>query len=189
MAPTPPTPTDAELLRRARRDGDAFVVVYDRWAPSIHAWLLRRTGARSLAADLTAETFAQALLHAGRFRDEADGSAGPWLFGIAANLLRRSARTAEVETRARRRLGMATAVVAADPTEDAAARLDAQGTAATLRDALDELPPGQRQAVLLRVVDDLDYDEIARVERITNQAARLRVSRGLRRLRGRLERS
>jgi hypothetical protein len=42
----------------------------------------------------------------GRFRDERAGSALPWLFGIAANVLRESVRHDRVETGARERLGL-----------------------------------------------------------------------------------
>jgi DNA-directed RNA polymerase specialized sigma24 family protein len=53
--------TDEELLRQARRDADAFRVFYDRHAPRLLAWLRAETRDAWLAAELTAETFAQAL--------------------------------------------------------------------------------------------------------------------------------
>ena len=49
--------------------------------------------------------------------------------------------------------------------------------------ALDALPAATREAVLLRVVEQLDYAEIAARLGCTGQAARLKVSRGLRALR------
>lgn len=179
--------SDAQLLRACPNDPDAFLEVYNRWAATINGWLVRRAGDRTIAADLTAEAFAEALRHAARFRDDADGSAGPWLFGIAANLLRRSARQAEVETRARQRLGMSLVPLTDDLPDATVERITADDAAAALSAALDELPAAQRQAVLLRVVDDLDYDEIAALQATTNQAVRSRVSRGLRRIRRRLE--
>src|SRR5919202_4942793 len=97
--------TDAELVVAARSDADAFAELYRRHAPSVYSWLRARAGER-IAADLTAETFAQAALSLRRFRDEAGGSAVPWLLGIARNLLRRSFERERIETRARRRLGM-----------------------------------------------------------------------------------
>ena len=48
---------------------------------------LRRADSRATALDLTAETFAQAWLVRARFRDEANGSAAPWIYGIARNVL------------------------------------------------------------------------------------------------------
>ena len=82
------TRTDAELLLAARQDPTAFREFYDRYAVWMRAWLLRQTGSESAALDLTAETFAQAWHASRRFKDMADGSGAPWLFGIARNHLR-----------------------------------------------------------------------------------------------------
>ncbi|WP_170320729.1 RNA polymerase sigma factor, partial [Patulibacter medicamentivorans] len=183
MASSLTTLDDAELLRRTAGDPDAFLVVRDRWAPTLEGWLRRRTDGEAHAADVLAETFAQAFQHAGRFRDEADGSAGPWLFGIAANVLRQSWRRTERERRTQRRLRRHDPAAAPAAEDGVAARLDAAATAADLRAALAALPPEQRQAVQLRVIEELPYEEVAGRLACSNDAARLRVSRGLRRMR------
>jgi DNA-directed RNA polymerase specialized sigma24 family protein len=84
--------TDAHLLRAARDDAGAFRALYDRYAARIHRFHLSRTHVAEAAHDLTAETFARAWLGRGRFRDEAGGSAAPWLFGIARFVLLESIR-------------------------------------------------------------------------------------------------
>jgi DNA-directed RNA polymerase specialized sigma24 family protein len=89
--------SDAELIRAARVDAEALGELYRRHARSIARWFAARTPAR-MAGELTAETFAQASLSLHRFRDEADGSAAPWLYGIARNVLRRTLERARVET-------------------------------------------------------------------------------------------
>ena len=66
---------------------------------------MRRTRNAELAADLTAETFAAALVARARF-DPGRGSGSAWLFGIALHKLARVERSAAAERRARRRLGM-----------------------------------------------------------------------------------
>lgn len=178
--------TDAELLARTPHDPDAFLVVHDRWASVLRGWARRRTRDETQAADVVAETFAQALQHAGRFRDDVDGSAGPWLFGIAANVLRHTWRRGETETGVRRRLG-GREIPLHDPGYEAAERrADADAATEELHEALGDLPDDQREAVLLRVVEELSYDEVAARLACSNDAARLRVSRGLRRLRLRL---
>jgi RNA polymerase sigma-70 factor (ECF subfamily) len=58
-----------------------------------------------------------------------------------------------------------------------------------LDEALAELPEGQREAIELRVVDDLDYDGVARRLDTTPAAARVRVHRGLAALRNLLTNS
>ncbi len=52
--------------------------------------------------------------------------------------------------------------------------------------AVDELPEHERRAVELRVVEERPYPEVAEILDIRPAAARLRVSRGLRRLRSKL---
>ena len=170
--------TDAELLAATGRDPRAFCLVYDRHVAAVNAFLTRQVG--QLGEDLTAEVFAQAWLSRGRFRDEADGSALPWLFGIARNVLSRSIRTQSAEDRARRRLGL--------PAEgDVDPGFEAVDERASLPDAplrrLAALPAEQREAVELRVLHELGYDELAARLGVRPAAARLRVSRALRRLR------
>ncbi|HEX6389044.1 MAG TPA: sigma-70 region 4 domain-containing protein, partial [Solirubrobacteraceae bacterium] len=54
---------------------------------------------------------------------------------------------------------------------------------------LDELPPAQREAVRLRILDDLSYDRVAADLGTTPTAARVRVHRGLATLRARLSKT
>jgi RNA polymerase sigma-70 factor (ECF subfamily) len=169
--------TDAELIRAARHDREAFGELYRRHAPSVNSWLRARSGER-IASELTAETFAQAVISLGRFRDEAGGSALPWLLGIARNLLRRSFERERVEVGARRRLGMPLRSYEVDMSalDD---RADADRLAPSLASALARLPRGQRDALELRIVRDLAYDEVASALGCTPVAARIRVMRAL----------
>src|SRR5919197_3806930 len=96
--------TDAQLISEAPKSPEAFAELYRRHVHGLARWF----GARAphgVASELTAETFAQAALALGRFRDEAGGSAAPWLHGIARNLLRRFQDGERVESSARKRLG------------------------------------------------------------------------------------
>src|SRR3954454_7282309 len=168
--------TDAELLHAARSDPAAFGEIYQRHAPFVFRWLERR--ARHLAVDLTAETFAQAWLSRRRFRDHRDGSALPWLLGIAQNVLNESLRRDRVEAKARLKLGLPVDV-ADDDLEHVDERLSCNGA---LGAAVAALPEHERAALELRIGEDLAYDEVARRLTIRPAAARLRVSRALRRL-------
>jgi RNA polymerase sigma-70 factor (ECF subfamily) len=169
--------TDAELIRKADRDAGAFGELYRRHAAAVYGWFLRRL--EWAASDLTAETFAQAWLSRKSFRDEAAGSAFPWLLGIARNVARESARRNEVESRARRRLGLPTDLASEDGYAAVEKRLS---PSATLAQALEALPDHEREALELRVVHELPYGEVADRLGVRPAAARLRVSRALRRL-------
>jgi RNA polymerase sigma-70 factor, ECF subfamily len=168
--------SDAALLAAARTEVGAFRELYDRYAERVLGYHLRRTRDEDAAHELTAETFAQAWVARTRFRDECGGTAGPWLFGIARNVLLASVRRRALEAGARERLGML-AEPAATPDESWLDGLD---------EALDELPDAQREAIELRVVGDLGYDEVAARQGTTPAAARVRVHRGLASLRTRL---
>jgi RNA polymerase sigma-70 factor (ECF subfamily) len=169
--------TDAELIAAAESHAAAFGELYRRHASTVHGWFRRRL--EWAAADLTAEAFAQAWLSRRSFRDEADGSALPWLLGIARNVARESARRNEVETRARRRLGLPTDLASEDGYAAVEERLSPP---AALAEALDALPQHEREALELRVVRELPYRDVAARLGLRPAAARLRVSRALRRL-------
>jgi RNA polymerase sigma-70 factor (ECF subfamily) len=172
--------SDAELLRDARDDAGAFRELYDRYAERLYGFHLRRTRDPDAAYDLTAETFAQAWIARGRFRDLAEGSAGPWLYAIARHALAQSVRRRRLETSASTRLGVM------ERLDREPATVEPDGTWLDgLEEAFQELPDGLRRALELRVVDDLDYDGVAAGLGTTNGAARVRVARAIGSLRER----
>lgn len=169
--------SDAVLLREAARDPAAFTELYVRHVEAVHGWTRRRI--EWAASDLTAETFARAWLNRGRFRDERNGSALPWLLGIAAHLLADAARHDRIETRARERLGLPVDLAHEDGYTEVEQRLSPR---VALAHQLRSLAPGERDALELRIVKELSYEEVAERLEIRPAAARLRVSRALRRL-------
>jgi RNA polymerase sigma-70 factor (ECF subfamily) len=172
--------SDAELLRRARDDPEALGELYVRYRDQLYRWFRSRVP-ESDASELTAELFAQVAIGLRRFRDEADGSAAPWLYGIGKNLVRRYHERGRVETAARRRLGMPLRAYDLD-LDSIDARLSAQAAEPGLASALDTLPPAQREALELRVVEERPYEEIASVLGCSETAARIRVMRALAKL-------
>jgi RNA polymerase sigma factor (sigma-70 family) len=184
--PTPTSRSDAALLAAAREDPDAFQALYERYADAIHGYFARRTGDYSAALDLTAETFAQAWFVRARFRDEAGGSAAPWLYGVARNVLLMSVKRGALERRATERLGLQTRLDQAEPSHTIRPEHAWTDGADEL---LDTLPPDQREAVRLRVIDELGYAEIADALGTSPGNARVRVHRGLALLRRRLSSS
>src|SRR3954469_21055795 len=174
--------TDADLLRAAHADPQAFREFYERYAVWVRAWFQRHTGSDAVALDLTAETFAQAWHSLRRYRDLADGSGAPWLFGIARNLLRQYHKHNRIESVARERLGMPTAWAECEDYDAVDERMFATSLAPRLLHAVRALPTEQQRALELRVVQQLDYEEVAGALGCSQNAARLRVSRALRAL-------
>jgi len=145
---------DERLVATTRAEPGAFGAFYRRHEDRVLSYFLARVGDPEVAIDLTAETFAAALASAHRIRLRRKPAAA-WLFGIARNNLAMSRRRGRVEARARRRLGMA-ALVLTDESVERIAALDR--TALSL---VEELPGDGQDAVMVRVIDERDYAEIA----------------------------
>jgi RNA polymerase sigma-70 factor (ECF subfamily) len=142
---------------------------------------LRLTGDRDQAEDLTQETLLRAWRHRRRLRDP--DRARVWLFKIAANLWRDRVR------RARRRPDPTT--TSADelpssnvpPDKQLIDREDVQRTV----DAMDGLPPRQREVLYLYACEELSLAEIADVLDISSNAVKASLSLARKRMRRQLE--
>src|SRR6266542_3048650 len=83
-------PTDADLIRTSLREPRAFAGIFDRHFARVRGYLGRRVESE-VAADLASEAFTIAFDARARF-DLTRADAGPWLLGIATNLLRHHRR-------------------------------------------------------------------------------------------------
>jgi RNA polymerase sigma-70 factor (ECF subfamily) len=171
--------SDAELLIASRSEPRAFVEVYRRHAEDLLRYFARRTLDPEAAAELTAETFAEAYASRRNYRDTgADGVA--WLYGIARHQLSRFFRHGRIDAAARRKLGMPQRDLPPEDYERIEELVDLAPIRNALLDALDTLGEDQRDALRLRVIDGLPYAEVAEQLGCDPAAARQRVSRGLR---------
>lgn len=165
--------TDAEAIASSLVDSERFEVIFDRHAASIHRYLRRRLG-QSVAEELTAETFTRAFRARARF-DAAQTSALPWLFGIAANLIKMQLR---VEERRRRAYGRFDSVETEPAsTTEVNERLDAWALGPALADALAYLTPDEREVLLLNAWAGLSPREIAQALSVTGATVRRRLHR------------
>jgi RNA polymerase sigma-70 factor (ECF subfamily) len=135
-----------------------------------------------VAVDLMAETFAEAFATRRARRGKSNEEARAWVFGIARNLLANYFRRGRTERKALLRLGFQTPAVSADDL----ARIEELADLTAIRSAVAQrfasLSTQQRDALQLRVIDELPYPEVARRLAVSEDAARARVSRGLRQL-------
>jgi RNA polymerase sigma factor (sigma-70 family) len=163
-------------------DPAGFVPFYRGQAEAVLMFLTRRTLDPEVAVDLTAETFAQAWRAWPRVRTDSHEEMRAWLFTIARRQLAHYLRSGYARRSALTRLGMR---VPSAHEDDLAAIEHAAGLAGLRRELaveLSRLSGEQRQALQLRVVEELPYEEVARRLGVSEQAARARVSRGLRAL-------
>ena len=167
--------TDGELVR-STLDGDsqAFTELVDRHAAACLRYATRMLGERSDAEDAAQESFLRA--HRALATFDARLPFRTWLFAILIN----RCRTALAQrTRRQRRI-----ILDDDAFESAA--IDDDRAAADLRDEIDwavaRLPSEQREAFLLRHVEELSYEEMTSVTGAGVSALKMRVKRACERL-------
>ena len=187
---------DLDLLARVRAgDESAFVTLVNRY----HGTMLRvarsYVPSEAIAEEAVQETWMGVVRGVERF--EGRSSFKTWLFRILIN----RARTAGGKEH--RNLPLAAVEPAVDPSRftsggawaepvegwetDADNRLVAATWSETLRTALDELPPRQREIVILRDVEGLPSEDVCSVLGVTEGNQRVLLHRGRSRLRSLLE--
>jgi RNA polymerase sigma-70 factor (ECF subfamily) len=167
-----------ELMERfAAGNLDAFEALFRQHQAEVFRWILRIVRNTAAAEDLTVEAFWRVYRAHARF-DAVNGNFGGWLRRIATNVaidhLRRSRREVPLP-------------------EDLGATPSRPGEQGELRQqilaALQKLSPRLRGAVLLALVEEEPYEEIARALGISMNAVKVRVFRGVRILRKELLRA
>jgi RNA polymerase sigma-70 factor (ECF subfamily) len=155
-----------------------FTDLYDRYARDVHRFSLFLSGNEAMAEDLTAETFARALLRRDQLRVD---TVKAYLLAIARNLYRDALR-------AERRL---VSIDEAPHAHDPAPRQDVlAGDKRRLQDvvaAIQRLPATEREALLLATGHELPYDRIAAILGCSTAAVKVRVHRGRVRLKSLLD--
>ena len=157
--------TDAELLIASRDDPRAFRELYDRWADRLLAYFYRRVLDAEVAGDLLAETFAVAFERRGRFKDIGEPGRG------VAVRHRRQGAVALVPAPGGRAAGVRRLAIEVPALDDESiARIEAladmETCRAALAAALEQIGAGERNAVRLRVVEEMGYAEIATRARV-----------------------
>ncbi len=168
-------------------DAEALADLYRREGEKVLIFLTRRTWDAEVALELTAETFALALGRWRRLSGLAVEQQRAWLFTVARRQLSHYLRRARVERRAIERLGMQVPVVTEDDVAQIESRAGLDEMRSVLARELSLLSADQREAVRLRVVEECSYVVLSERLGVSEQVARARVSRGLRRLADALE--
>jgi RNA polymerase sigma-70 factor, ECF subfamily len=134
------------------QDRSAFLDFYDETLPYVYGYLSARCGNRTLAEDLTAETFLAAVDAVRKAEPPAMSRA--WVLGVARHKLVDHWRR---QTREERRLELVASAAAVEADESWDARLDA----VLVRRCLDQLAAQHRAALMLRYLDDLPVPDVA----------------------------
>ena len=164
-----------ELARAG--DKDAFGLLYDHYASSVHRFLYYRTRSQTLAEDLTSETFFRALRNMSNFRWQGKDF-GAWLMTIARNLATdhfKAGRTRLEQTTE----DMSTLDTTTEGPEGAVL---ASLTNEALLAALTELPTEQRECLVMRFLQGLSIAETAEILGRSAGAVKQLQLRGVRNL-------
>jgi RNA polymerase sigma-70 factor, ECF subfamily len=168
-----PEPTEAELLDRARSgDIKAFEQLSGAYADRLFMLLLRLLGDPDEAMDVAQEVMLRAWLGITRFQGRS--SYFTWLYRIAVNeanraLDRRSRRPAGVS------IGTRELDLPASPAQETARAAESSELRRALREALMQLPPELRTAIVLRDVEGLSTQEAAEIAGVGQAAFKSRL--------------
>lgn len=174
------TRTDSDLVAAATAgDVDAFAMLSRRYRETYTRFAVRMVGNRDEAEDVLQSAFIRAFRALDSCRDPA--RFGAWLYRIVAN---------ECRTFVMRRARRDRRIVRDESQFHAAAvdpAVDARETLEDVEYALAQLDVDQREAFLMKHVEDMSYEEMADVTGVGVSALKMRVKRACARLRELLE--
>ncbi len=169
-----PAESDAAVIRASLDEPARFGALFDRHATVVFRYLVRRVGVDDAEA-LLGEVFRVGFEKRATY-DCGRPNARPWLYGIATNLLARHRRSEARRIHATARL-LARQQPADDPTEQVVAWLDAVELWPHVALAVARLPAEERDALILYVWEELNYEEIASALDVPVGTVRSRLNR------------
>ncbi len=170
--------TDAELVARTRGgDANAFGELVSRYYEPCRRFAYHMLGDRSDAEDVVQDTLMRAYRAIDRY-DERDQFRG-WLFRILTNQCRNA-----LTSRGRRTRRFVQDDVALEQAHAPTSGLQLGTEHAALARAMAQLDPLQREALLLKYAEGLEYTEMSAITGVGESALKMRVKRGSERLRG-----
>lgn len=168
--------TDEQLMERFKAGDDAaFAPLFQRHSGPLYGFLIRMVRDPQLAQDLLQTTFLSMVRARGRY--EPGTPFGSWILTIAANAARDSLRR-------QRRGDAAMSVVSRTESErNTQQAASDHGARKEIEEAFAQLPPQQREAVILHKLQGFSFEQISQTLGISMTAARIRAHRGYEKLR------
>jgi RNA polymerase sigma-70 factor (ECF subfamily) len=172
-----PSPSDAELIERClRKDNAGWEIIVGRYKRKVFHIAYKFTGRHDNAEDLTQEIFLKVFKSLEKFNRDADFST--WLSSVARNFCidhyRASKREKEVLVEDLVAFDLAPASALSSPHR----QLEDRDRRSFLRRGLDALPEKLREAVVLRDLQGLSYQEMADRLHLPEGTVKSRINRG-----------
>lgn len=186
MPELPGQPDDKTLVRRCQKgEPEAFDALVERYQRRVIGLCYRHLRSYEEACDLAQEVFVQAFQHLDSF--EGKSSFSTWLYRISLNACYNRQRWYKAKGRGgvsslegmleRREADPDSSSLLRDKDPGALAELEKNEEVAQLRQTLASLDPASRKVVELVDIEDLSYDEAARVLDVPVNTVRSRLSR------------
>jgi len=154
---------DAEtVVERARRgDEEAFRLIFEQHHRLVIKFIYGMVGNLTLAEELAQETFISAYRSLNTYREE--GKLAPWLCGIAKNVVRNSLRARRNEKLNEEFDDGVTTEIKDCASREPEAQLLGKELREVVRVALKSLDEDKRLVFTLKLLRQLNYDEIAEI--------------------------
>jgi RNA polymerase sigma-70 factor (ECF subfamily) len=150
--------SDSALIARAKKDPEAFGILYERYVGRIYNYIFYRTGDHQDAEDLAARTFHRALRHISRYVDRG-APFSAYLYRIAHNVVANWHR----DNSRRQIISLDELVVGTLRREGPASLTEKLEEQNLLLQAVRRLPPERQQLLILKFVEQMRNAEIAEV--------------------------
>ncbi len=162
---------DVAIIEKARNgDEEAFVLIYEHFAPQIHRYIYRLVGSLEQADDITQDTFLRAFQGIGKIAIDSNVSA--WLYRIASN--------AAFDVLRRRKLITWMPILEESDKSDEFTSDDFTPQvieSEIVRRAVAEMPPALAVCLVLRSVEGFSCEEIAEILKIPKGTVFSRLAR------------
>ena len=166
--------SDAECVRKLQRgETDAFETLIRRHQKTIFNLVYRMLGDYDEAAEISQEAFLSAYRAIGNFRGDANFST--WLYRIALN--HATTRRKSLNTLQQRSVPIENTEPASDPHPGPAESMEKKEIRQRVQQALNRLDPDDAAVILLRDLQDVPYEEVARVLEIPIGTVKSRLHR------------
>ena len=167
--------SDADCVRRIiqRGETDAFEILVRRHEKTIFNLVYRMLGDYDDAAEVSQEVFLSAYRAIGQFRGDANFST--WLYRIALN--HATTRRRSISSRHQKTVPIDDMEPLSDPELGPAETLERKEIRERVQLALNKLEPDDATMILLRDLQDISYDEVARVLEIPVGTVKSRLHR------------
>jgi RNA polymerase sigma-70 factor (ECF subfamily) len=170
------SPSDAELIERClRKDNSAWELVIARFRRRVFHIAYKFTGKHELAEDLTQEIFLKMFRSLDKFNRDADF--GTWLSSVARNYCIDRYRASKREKEVLVEDALAYDLAPASSGNPYRA-LEDQDRRSLVRHGLEQLPLKLREAVILRDLQGLSYQEMAARLALPEGTVKSRINRG-----------